>query len=453
MARRRSPPPDSIGSVIENTELNLDELDNEELETEGDGEPTQEDVEREKDVFCVAKSYVDCNIPFYFHIFKNSTLKGRAEWPYSWTALQEEYGGGFFRVELKLASNNRVRKTQSLNVDAPKIDPLAAALGAQAPKAGEPASQSIGAFDFLTAMEKMRETSKKENDEAARSRDKEQMGMFGLIVQMMQSSAASQSAVQQESTRLLMTLMGEQSKSQAAMFAAMHTGKQDKSPGFLEILELADRKAAAARDESARMYALVDKKADEKAEIYERIADMQVKVESKRGDGSLVDKLIEGIFPLAKQFMETSAKTAALAATQPQAVGGNGRVVARANPVRVIEQRKEPTVKEKIEKVIGAEVEAGIKSSKTPEETAKRVQTLLSQQGVTLEQAKILFPKADLIGQAKAAGYPEFVVTWLERFYDAALPTIQPAAAAPLSNGAAAPSDGATGAAETAPVL
>ncbi|NJM09370.1 MAG: hypothetical protein HC883_00260 [Bdellovibrionaceae bacterium] len=240
-----------------------------------------------------------------FHIKKNSQFLTVKDYPYSWELLQKEFGPGYYHVQCKARSNGRILKSQTEMVGDPNE--------------GRPAPEQEGKADDqqdnnLAVLGWLQQSQERAEIRAREMATKTENG-FAQVMQGVMS-------MQQQSSQTMMQMMMEQSKqTQNLMLALFQNQQQPKGPdpmitllstlltkekpkdgmGFNEVLKLLADKERDTRTAVEKQYELIEKKADQLAEIKAEA------MSSSSGEGeaeeSLSKTLVKGFIPMLTQIV------------------------------------------------------------------------------------------------------------------------------------------------------
>lgn len=245
----------------------------------------------ERDVFEDTKRIgQEKNVPIYFYIYKNQGLEAKVNYPFDWSMVKEKFGEGHYKVVGRVQGTNQIITSQSLYVNGSAKDEDVSKTETHAPQ-NDP-------LMWLNVMKESNDKAKSEAQEQAQN----QQGQFALMMQtMMQAQQSSQQQMQ-----MMMMEMNKQAQAQLqqsqqltnTLITTMLSKKSDDG-GFNAATVLKMVQDAETRGEARtnKMYELVDKKAEELAEI---------KAEAM-GDGeeneSTVKTLIKNFVPVITQAM------------------------------------------------------------------------------------------------------------------------------------------------------
>lgn len=302
--------------AIENLEDELDSEDDEEYDIDPDTEnnlvadsifsqSTPQQI-NERDVFEDAnKIALQRNMPIYFNIYKNSGYIARVEYPYDWSKLQKQFGEGHYKVVARFHGTNQIVTSQSQFVN-----------GVEDPNKAQHQDDSThqDPMAWITLMEQKAEKAKAD----AQTQAQAQQNQFALMMQtMMQAQQSSQQQMQMMMLEMNKQAQAQLQQSQALTNTLITTmlSKKSDDGGFnsATVLKMIQDAEARAESRTKNWYELVEKKADELAEM---------KAESMGGDSeeneSLSKTLIKGFVPILSQVMTQGQQAQAQQAQKPQ---------------------------------------------------------------------------------------------------------------------------------------
>jgi len=403
------------------------------------------------------------NVPVYFSIYKNSGYLARMNYPYDWSRLQKQFGEGHYKVIAKIDGSHQIITSQSQYVNAIESD--------QPQKHNEEEHSKNDPLMWLNVMKESNDKAKSEAQEQAQN----QQSQFAMMMQtMMQAQQSSQQQMQMMMMEMNKQAQAQLQQSQALTNTLITTmlSKKSDDGGFNAATVLKMVQDAESRGEARtnKMYELVDKKAEELAEL---------KAESM-GDGeeseSTVKTLIKNFVPVITQAMnqnqtnqaaqnrgamtaQQEAQLLAQRANQSQGVQNRpAQVIAegraqnpnsprpnvgfaderkvplnRINPIPqavhpkieekpldvISETRKDVKLetKEKIFELVKGDIGQALIFRKKAGETAQACLKKLENNGFLRQTVKETLTLEDYLKFAKDNNVPDMAKPWIEEFY------------------------------------
>lgn len=278
-----------------------------EFNTEEDD--VQEAIQQaEFDIFdYIHKNYVKQGVAVKFRVKKDGSLLGEFDIGVNWATLQEQYGGGFYRVQAVHAESKQIIKTQSQSILA-REDKKKNEENTQTQNQSAPGPHSQ--LDINELMGGMMQAWQQMQSMAARDRKAEER---------------DEKRMASEQNNLLLTLMQNQQQQQSTMLleiAKMNQSTAEKqSQNFSRILEKMDEKNQKMfeqitnnmnkkeefgfKDILAIMKEAEDKGADRMTQIME-LAEM-MKGDEPSGKEGAWSKLVSAILPMVANASKQQA--------------------------------------------------------------------------------------------------------------------------------------------------
>lgn len=272
-------------------------------------------------------SYKKCiefgDLPKYM-ISRNGELLATKFYPYSWEKLQEEYGGGHYRVQSKRVSNNQIIKTQTLLVSE---DPNRASniKAKDEQKTADHVSQVLAIQAQQRAEDEAR---RREEDERRRKEESERRGEFTQLTQGFMQIAASLAQPKPDNTLpMLIQIMNQNRQEQLEMMKLQAEDRRREE-------ERQDRQRA---EERARWEKLIEKMTEKKESEFsslekafktfgmlkEYVKEEAEELSEHDGDEegkSTTDKMLDMVLPLLLGGMAKAQSAPQVAQQIPQQV-------------------------------------------------------------------------------------------------------------------------------------
>lgn len=289
--------------------------------------------------FCEME-YVRKGVPVSFIVSKNGTLIGELQFPLSWHALQQEWGGGLYTVRAKNINTKKFLKVQTMTVAEPpnrnsnkKNDEAPVEKPVERYMPQEPQQPPVNFLELLSFMQKTQSDSSDKVREAQREARDSQTTLMAAMMQMMSQTAKPQTSSDDKIMALMMQMqqntnqmfekvmmmtresISEVSKSSEKIFEKLSqridTLADTKKPSGLEyspqqVMELMMQGQQRGFEMWSQMERLADVKASQRLEILE--ATKSEAVEESRPK-SLTEKLVDSMLPAVASVI--SAQVAA----------------------------------------------------------------------------------------------------------------------------------------------
>lgn len=248
-----------------------------------------------------------------FMVKKDGQMIGSFMYPCSWETLQARYGGGYYQVQARLASNGRIIKNA--------VEMIAGIPDTDKPAKDEHDSfnttQQPSMFEMLNMLNQATERAEAKSREASAG-SQSQMGL------LMQTMLQSQQQAQQQFQTMIMELnkqsQNQSQQSQAlvtTLLTAMLSKKETSNDGFTaaSVMKMVQDAESKAETRTKSWFDLVEKKAEALAEDK-----AQAMSSGKDEEESLTRSVIKGFIPVISQVMaqQGQAQQARQLAPQPQ---------------------------------------------------------------------------------------------------------------------------------------
>jgi hypothetical protein len=386
------------------------------------------------------------DLPKYI-VWKNGELLGEKRWPYSWTQMQKDHGGGHYRVQARSSSKGVIVKTQSImiaNTDGQSNQPPIR----EAPQE-QPQIMSLEKIaDIIQNLQDKIKNEAKQNDSMQIA---SQNNMSVAMMNMMQTQAKQTSDMIMQMTKFQMDMNNQQmtimSKSLESIGQAIKetNSKKDDGMDFLKIMTLMKSEKSEAETNMMKWLDYVEKK----VELARERSESEGGSDDSGGEKeSITDTLIRSLAPAIGAIIAANAQNAQNSA---RSLPHNPNNVATmpSNPTRAENQ---PVRKPVAAVAKPATVEAGIKnvgaSSQTsgpdvtvapnaeqikevllpiivqdmtnavdPLLTSKKCDQILLTNKIPKQKALEKFKIDDILNVAKGYNLPENQISWLKEVY------------------------------------
>lgn len=239
---------------------------------------------------------VSLNDTARFSIKRNSELIATKDYPYSWDRVRQDYGPGYYQIIAKRRSNGHLLKQQSETLGDPNE-------GREEQEVEIP-SQSEN-LSVLALMTQQQERADARAREATQKTENGLATVMQTVMQMQQQSNQQMMTMfmeqQKQTQTLMMTMFQSQNKPQPEsalmpILTALITAKpKDEGMKWTEVLKLVQDAEKRAEDRTARQYEMIDKKADQLAEI---------KAEAmSSGDSGEKPTMFQSLVPILSQVL------------------------------------------------------------------------------------------------------------------------------------------------------
>jgi len=472
---------------------------NDELRSRGvadldDEERLHEDEEHQIEMGMKVNVFDHCQAHFVekgdviqYDIDRNGQFVATKMHPYSWEALQKEFGEGHYRVQAKSAHTKAYRKQESRFVAAaPRSERDKESSIADAVRSALP--QQPDQFDQLTKVATLLKSLTPPPPSLPEDKTS------GVLLEMMKFMSDTTQKSQESTMRMIEKMQENTTKmiekidtTTKEMFNKIETkiagdGKSGKQFDALQLLQMLQK----AEERGMNTYLKIEELAEKKA------ARMGGDKDEDKEPESATERLVKSVLPAISAALAAKPQVPMHRPQPPrqirQAVPG-ARVVPSTAPAQpqVNQPRPQPTPQagpktpqvmpapskqEVVEKISAGVFQRLIEASavqndpaavkQTQVKAAEDVSATIKKLGITIPQLLQMIPQGDMIDIATSAGLPNEAHHWLEGFYAhlkelarAQQPTPQPKpqpAVAPAANGSAQPSVGATQAEGAQPV-
>lgn len=426
-----------------------------------------------KDVFRDAwtKAQSKGDVPQYY-IYKNGTWIANRPYPYSWEKVQKDYGPGHYRIVAKSTINGQNLVIQSQLVGDPTLD-----FDEKEEPTQPPPQPHQDPLAFLTAMTQVQERAEAKAAQMS-------VNQTNMMATMMQTIMQSQTQSQQQFQMMLLEMQKQQQMMAAEntkLLMTMLTQKaQTKDEGGLkmtEILKLMQDAEKNAESRAKNMYELIDKKAEQLAEIKaEAIAGSSEENESfgktlikgfvpvlskmiAQGPGGIPGQNIPGLMTPQMPVIQDPLQKIPAATSGPVHQPGPdqvSRTVVAPGPAsttsgvdpaklhrerKIMKEQKEmmsrPTRTQRLEAertkeqqlrfrkqtelldIVGSDIVQAMVDRIPAKDVTEGILLKLESTGVPRQTVAKLFTLHDFYNHARRLGVPEEADEWLKEFYEA----------------------------------
>lgn len=263
-----------------------------------------------------------------FLIKKDGQMIGTMYYPCSWETIQKRYGGGYYQVQARRASNGLILKNATEMIAA-----LPDEEGIEEPSHDSSIQNQPSFLEFMTLLNSTQEKAEQKARDAAASAQSANAMMMQSMMQMQQQS--------QQQFQMMIIELNKQSQAQSQQQQTMLTtlmtsllSKKESGDGFTaaSVMKMVQDAARDAESRTKGWFELVEKKAEALAEEKAQAMD--------RGeeDESLTKSVIKGFIPLLSQVMVNQGGGQAPAQQPP-------RVPVPSQPLQAPRQVSAPLVK------------------------------------------------------------------------------------------------------------
>jgi len=203
-----------------------------------------------------------------FSIKKNSELLATKDFPYSWDKVREDYGPGYYQVIAKRRSNGHLLKQQSETLGDPNQ-------GRDEETEVETQSENLSVLALISQQQERADARARE---ATQKAEGSLASVMQTVVQMQQQSNQQMMTMFMESAKqtqnLMLTMFQSQNKEPKEnplmpLVTALLTkpAPVDQGMNWGEVLKLVQDAETRAENRATKQYELIEKKADQLAEI------------------------------------------------------------------------------------------------------------------------------------------------------------------------------------------
>jgi len=376
-----------------------------------------------------------------FIIYRNGEMLTTKMYPYSWQQLQEEFGGGHYKVQARSSNRQTIIKTQTqIIAHNPHTQPQQTTQDTFQAPSDSPSLEKL--IDIVQNLQDKIKSESKQNDSLQLAA---QANMNTTMMSMMQSQAKQTSDMIMQMTKFQMEMSNKQmemmTKSLEGLGESLKSGKKDDGMDFIKLLTLLKETERSSEDRTMKFLELADKKAE--------LAREQALEDNGSDEGgskeSLSDTLIRSFAPALGQIIAANAanQQQQRSLPQPQAIPPRAkpqpsqsvpRVEAKPNQTQSRPVKIEPRVtpkeqnvganskfngglKDKIESIVIPIVIEDLQNAVEPGLTAKKCVESLQKVGISHKEAIEKFEIDDILSVVRQFNMPEEHINWIKEVY------------------------------------